>query len=170
MVRQPKQCRDCGRQRRIKGSYPIVLHTLFGDVRLTSRRLFCCRCGGHQAKTSSSPLAQLLPDHVAPERLYLETRWSSLVSYAAAAELLSDVLPVTACANTSTTRRHVLRVAERIETELPEVRSSGYSEGVGPRLSTAVAVPLSIRARHCIILKSAGPEMRSGQGRTAALA
>ncbi len=119
-----RQCRDCGRQRRIKGSYPIVFHTLFGDVRLASRRLFCCRCRGGQAEKSSSPLAQLLPDHVAPERLYLETRWSSLVSYAAAAELLSDVLPVTAGANASTTRRHVLRVAKRIETELPEACSS----------------------------------------------
>ena len=35
-----------------------------------------------------SPLTDLIPDHVAPERLYLEARWSSLVPYAAAAELL----------------------------------------------------------------------------------
>ena len=31
-----------------------------------------------------SPLRDLIPSHVAPERLYLEARWSSLVPYAAA--------------------------------------------------------------------------------------
>jgi hypothetical protein len=32
-----------------------------------------------------SLLRNLIPDYVAPERLYLETRWASLVPYAAAA-------------------------------------------------------------------------------------
>jgi hypothetical protein len=31
-----------------------------------------------------SALRDLIPDHIASERLYLEARWSSLVSYAAA--------------------------------------------------------------------------------------
>ena len=64
-----------------------------------------------------------MPDHVAPERLYLEARWASLVSYAAAAELLADILPVKSGANATTLRQHVLRVAERTETELADERS-----------------------------------------------
>ena len=69
-----------------------------------------------------SPLRNLLPDYVAPERLYLEARWASLVPYAAAAGLLADILPITAGANATTLREHVLRVAERAEAELAEER------------------------------------------------
>jgi hypothetical protein len=38
-----------------------------------------------------SPLRDLVPGHAAPERLHPETRWASLVPYAAAAGLLADV-------------------------------------------------------------------------------
>jgi hypothetical protein len=68
-------------------------------------------------------LCDLIPEHVAPERLYLEARWSSLVPYAAAAGLLADVLPIASGANTNTLRDHTLRVAERAEAELGEERS-----------------------------------------------
>ena len=37
-------CEACGRSRRSKGSYPIVFHTLFGDVRLASPRFRRCPC------------------------------------------------------------------------------------------------------------------------------
>ena len=69
-----------------------------------------------------SLLRNLIPDYVAPERLYLETRWASLVPYAAAAGLLADILPIAAGANATTLREHVLRVAERAEAELGEER------------------------------------------------
>ena len=117
-------CETCGRSRRSKGSYPLVFRTLFGDVRLASPRLHRCSCHEGDGPATSSPLTELLPDHVAPERLYLETRWASLVPYAAAAQLLSDVLPIGAGVNATTLRQHVLRVAERVEAELPEERPS----------------------------------------------
>lgn len=44
--------------------------------------------------------------------------------YAAAAELLSDVLPIGSGDNATTVRQHVLRVAEHLEAELPEERAS----------------------------------------------
>jgi hypothetical protein len=69
-----------------------------------------------------SPLRSLIPDHVGPERLYLEARWSSLVPYAAAAGLLADVLPIESDANAKTPREHTLRVAERAEAELGDER------------------------------------------------
>jgi hypothetical protein len=71
-----------------------------------------------------SPLATLLPDHVAPEFLYLEARSASPAPYAAAAGLLDDVLPITSGANATTVRQHALRVAERAEAELGEKRIS----------------------------------------------
>ena len=117
-------CEACGCRRRSKGSYPAVFRTLFGDVPLKSPRLHRCQCQEEEGPATLSPLTKLIPDHVAPERLYLETRWVSLVPYAAAAELLADVLPIDTGINATTLRQHTLRVAERAEAELPEGRSS----------------------------------------------
>ena len=117
-------CESCGRQRRSKGSYPFVFRTLYGDVHLPSPRLHRCSCQGDAGPATISPLTTLLPGHIAPERLYLEARWASLVPYAAAAKLLADVLPVASGANATTLREHTLRVAERAEAELGEERVS----------------------------------------------
>jgi hypothetical protein len=100
-----------------------VFRSLFGDVRLASPRFHRCGCGDRTGPATVSPLKALFSDHVAPERLYLEARWASLVPYAAAAGLLADVLPVGATINAGTVRAHVLRVAERAEAELGEERS-----------------------------------------------
>ena len=123
-VERHRRCEACGKRLRAKGGYPIVFRSLFGDVRLASPRFHRCRCDrGRTGPATLSPLKDLLSDHVAPERLYLEARWASLVPYAAAAGLLADVLPVGATINASTVRAHVLRVAERAEAELGEERS-----------------------------------------------
>jgi hypothetical protein len=121
-------CEVCSRRRRSKGSYPIVFCTLFGDVRLASPRFHRCPCREGMGRATMSPLTELIPDHVAPERLYLETRWASLVPYAPAVGLLADILPIAAGVNATTVRRHVLRVAERTEAELPKDRCS-FTEG-----------------------------------------
>jgi len=118
-----RSCEACGERRRIKGGYPIQFHTLYGDVEMCSQRLHRCPCQSCDGPATVSPLRDLLPDHVAPERLYLEARWASLVPYAAAAGLLADVLPITSGANATTLREHVMGVAERAETELGEEKS-----------------------------------------------
>ena len=115
-------CEACGARRHSKGSYPVIFMTLYGDVRISSPRLHRCPCQGTDGPATVSPLRDLIPDHVAPERLYLEARWSSLVPYAAAAGLLADVLPIASGANATTLREHTLRVAERAEAELGEER------------------------------------------------
>ena len=118
-----RSCEACGERRRIKGSYPIQFHTLYGDVELRSPRLHRCTCQGADGPATISPLRDLVPNHIAPERLYLEARWASLVPYAAAATLLADVLPTASGANATTLREHVMGVAERVETELGEEKS-----------------------------------------------
>jgi hypothetical protein len=70
----------------------------------------------------------LLSDHIAPERLYLETRWASLAPYAAAVRLLADVLPITSGTSAMTLRNHTLRMAECAEAELGEEQAS-FIEG-----------------------------------------
>lgn len=121
-------CEACGARRRSKGCSPVVFRTLYGDVGLNSPRLHRCPCRGGEGPATVSPLRELLPGHVAPERLYLEARWASLVPYAAAAGLLADVLPLASGANATTLRQHALRVAERAEAELGEERVS-FVEG-----------------------------------------
>ncbi len=117
-----RHCAACGKRLRAKGSYPIVFRSLFGDIRLASPRFRRCRCQGQGGPATVSPLRELLPDHVAPERLYLEARWASLAPYAATAAMLADVLPIEERINATTIRDHVLRVAERAEAELGEER------------------------------------------------
>ena len=113
-------CEGCGRRRRAKGSYPIVFRTLFGDIPVASPRLHRCACEDESAPATFSPLTELLPDHVAPERLYLEARWASLAPYGAAAAMMGDVLPIGAGRNATTLRQHALRAARRIEAEVAQ--------------------------------------------------
>jgi hypothetical protein len=127
-----RRCAISGRKLRCKGSYSITFRTLFGDVQLKSPCFYVPKERQTNGPTTISPLMELLPDHVAPERLYLETRWASLVPYAAAADLLADVLPVGSGVNATTVRQHVLRAAERMEADLAEQRAS-FSEGTDPR-------------------------------------
>ena len=115
-------CEACGTRRRSKGSSPVVFRTLYGDVSLASPRLHRCPCQDADGPATLLPLRALILGQIAPERLYLEARWSSLAPYAAAAGLLADVLPIASGANGTTVREHALRVAERVEAELGDER------------------------------------------------
>jgi hypothetical protein len=66
----------------------------------------------------------LLPEHTTPEMLFLETKWSSLLSYGMTANLLEDTLPMDTPLHTSTIREHVCSVAPRLENRLGEEQFS----------------------------------------------
>ena len=55
---------------------------------------------------------------LAPEPLYLERTWASLVPYGLTGRALRDFLPVDANLNATSVRRDTLRVAGRLEAEL----------------------------------------------------
>ena len=86
---------------------------------LTSPRLYHCRCQRRKT-TTFRPLNALLTDAVAPELLFMETKWASLVSYGLTAQALKDFLPVDATLNATTIQNHTLAVAQRCEDELGE--------------------------------------------------
>ena len=88
-----QRCPDCGGPRKRKGSHTIPIRTLFGKVRVKSPRIRHCKCRQHKTRTFS-PLAQRLPERTTPELLFLETKWSTLISYGMSASLLEDVLPM----------------------------------------------------------------------------
>jgi hypothetical protein len=120
-------CPGCGQRRHSKGYCNLSLRTLFGKVSLESGRLHHCDCQSHATKTFS-PLAELLLERTTPEMLYLETKWSSLMSYDRTAQLLEDTLPMDAPVHASTIREHVCSVAQRLENELGEEQWS-FIEG-----------------------------------------
>ena len=112
-----RSCPHCGKPRGQKGSHSVTLQTLFGNVEIDSPRWSHCPCQPNPAK-SFSPVAELLPERVSPERLYLEIKWGSLISFELAADLLKDTLPVAETVNAASVRNHLHGVAERAEAAL----------------------------------------------------
>lgn len=116
-------CPDCGRSRRHKDSRNIVMTTLFGRLRLASPRWWHCGCRPHESATFS-PLAVLLPERTTPELTYLQARFAGLVSYGLSASLLGEVLPLGRRLHATTLRRQTQAVAQRLDDELGDERSS----------------------------------------------
>jgi hypothetical protein len=122
-----RHCSACGQPRRGRGSHTLTVRTVFGKITVPSPRLQHCNCQPHASK-SFSPLAELLTERTTPEMLFLETKWSSLMSYGLTAELLQEVLPMDSALHASTIREHVCSVAQRLENELGEEQWS-FIEG-----------------------------------------
>jgi hypothetical protein len=114
-VEQQRPCPVCGRRRGTKATHTIVYRTLFGKLHLASPHLYTCRCG-QPASRSFSPLAELLPERTAPELLYLQSKWATLLSYGLTVDLLAEVLPMQT--NVATVLRNLQQVAEHLEHEL----------------------------------------------------
>jgi hypothetical protein len=110
-------CADCGALLKMKARASRSFRTLFGTFTLDSPRLEHCDCT--RRKTSSfRPLSALLTESVAPELLYMEAKWSSLVSYGMSTEALKDFLPLDITLDVKTVRSDTLKVAKRLEAEL----------------------------------------------------
>jgi hypothetical protein len=112
-------CPDCGAPLKAKGCHTRSFRTLFGTFKLSSPRLFHCRCRRRKT-TSFRPLSSLLTESASPELLFMETKWSSLVSYGLTVDALTDFLPLDVTLDVKTVRHDTLKVAERCEAELGE--------------------------------------------------
>jgi hypothetical protein len=77
---------------------------------------------------SFRPLSALLTEPVALEFLYMESKWSSLVSYGLSLDALKDFLPLDLSLDVKTVRYDTLKVAKRLEAELGEDQAS-FIEG-----------------------------------------
>jgi hypothetical protein len=116
-------CPDCGTPLKLKAHGSRSLRTLFGTFKVYSPRLEHCDCT--RRKTSSfRPLSALLTEPVAPELLYMEAKWSSLVSYGLSLDALQDFLPLDLSLDVKTVRYDTLKVAKRLEAELGEEQAS----------------------------------------------
>jgi len=110
-------CPHCSRPRAYKDSKTIVMHTLFGTVRLASPRWRHCSRQPQPTHTFS-PLAAALPERTTPELRYLESKFAGLVSYGQSAKLLAETLPLGRPLRASAVQLHALATAERLENEL----------------------------------------------------
>jgi hypothetical protein len=111
------QCPDCGAPLKAKNYTNRSFRTLFGTFKLPSPRLRHCKC--QRRKTASfRPLSALLTESVAPELLFIESKWSSLASYGLTIKAFKDFLPLDATLAINTVRHDTLKVAERLEAEL----------------------------------------------------
>jgi hypothetical protein len=120
-------CPDCGTPLNLKARSSRSVRTLFGTCKFSSPRLEHGDCT--RRKTSSfRPLAALLTESVAPELLYMEAKWSSLVSYGMRLDALQDFLPLDRTLDVKTVRYDTLKVAKRLEAELGDDQS-GFIEG-----------------------------------------
>src|SRR5262249_16172088 len=103
-------CPDCGTPLKLKAHGSRSFRTVFGTFQFDSPRLEHCNC--KRRKTSSfRPLSALLTESVAPELLYMEAKWSSLVSYGMSLDALQDFLPLDLTLDVKTVRSDTLKVA-----------------------------------------------------------
>ncbi len=125
-IQQHRYCERCGSKRSIKDSKKnFIFRTPFGKLKLNSPRLYTCSCQ-EEAKKSYSPLATTLSEKISPELLYLESKWSSLMSYGLTADIINDILPIDISA--STLHNNSKKVANRIENELGDEQGT-FIEG-----------------------------------------
>src|SRR5262247_3491539 len=116
-------CPDCGTPLHLKARSRRSFRTLFGTFQFDSPRLEHCDCT--RRKTSSfRPLSVLLTESVAPELLYMEAKWSSLVSSGMSLDALKDFLPLDVTLDVKTVRYDTLKVAKRLEAELGDEQLS----------------------------------------------
>ena len=110
-------CPHCHQARCHKDGTTIVLRTLFGTLHLRSPRWWHCSCQPQPTRTFS-PLAAVLPERTTPELIYLESKFSGLISYGQSANLLAETLPLGRPLHATAVRLHAQATADRLESEL----------------------------------------------------
>lgn len=111
--------------RSLKDYQPLTFRTLFGKITLKSPRFTLQQ--ENQIRTIS-PLKTFFTQRTAPELLYLETKWASLMPYAKTAELLKEILPIHQKLNAATIRNHLGQLAQQLDSQLSE-EPFAYFEG-----------------------------------------
>jgi len=136
-LKRRRHCPNCGEQYHSQAAGTSTVETVFGPVTVPNPRWQRCSCQTEGPKTFR-PTATWLKGRTSPERLYLETKWSSLIPYEKVADLLKEVLPVSGSTNHETVREHLQAVAERMETELGEERQP---DPVKPEIDPELPLP-----------------------------
>lgn len=161
-------CARCGKPLSNKGDGSLWLSTLFGKISCSNPRLKNCPCTPSETK-SFRPLRDLIPETNTPELLFLESKWSALVSYGMAAKALRELLPVNEKICAETARRHTMKIAERYERDLEgsahELPKAGSDNGGSPQRDDA-AVNVNIDSTYLRLWKHRGYKFEILVGRS----
>ena len=136
-LRRRRRCPNCGQRHHSKAAGTSTVETVFGPVAVPNPRWERCPCQPEGPK-SFRPTATWLQGRTSPERLYLESKWGSLIPYEKVADLLKEVLPVSESTNHEMVREHLQAVAERMEAELGQERPA---DPVKPEEDPALPLP-----------------------------
>ena len=109
----PRACEACGRRLAAKGHYGARFRSLYGDVPVRVQRLFVCPCQG-EGRAKSVAALDFGGDAVAPELAYVTARYATLMPFGKAADLLSELLPISGTQHASTVRNRTLRVGAQV--------------------------------------------------------
>ena len=144
-----RACEACGRGLASKGYSAARFRSLFGDVPVRVRRLLVCPCQG--ASESEAKSVAVLDfgrgAAVAPELAYVTARYAALVPFGKAADLLSELLPISGAQHASTVRNRTLRVGA----EVVQARAAASASGPALPASGAAVVGIDggyVRHRH----------------------
>jgi hypothetical protein len=132
-----RNCPGCRQRYHSKETGTSTVETVFGPVAVPNPRWERCSCQTEGPKTFR-PTATWLKGRTSPERLYLETKWGSLIPYEKVADLLKEVLPVSESTHHEMVREHLQTVAERMEAELGEERQP---DPVQPEVTAELPLP-----------------------------
>ncbi|MEM7798709.1 MAG: ISKra4 family transposase [Chloroflexota bacterium] len=116
-IEQHRHCKHCQKPLRLNGSQTIKYRILFGKLDVKGERFYHCRCKTSATKTYN-PLSQLFSEKTSPELSYLQSKWSSLMSYGLTVKMLEEVLPISV--SLASLHRQTQAVAQRIEDDLGE--------------------------------------------------
>lgn len=117
-IQRHKVCNQCHKKFKVRGQTTIVYRTLLGKLKLPNPRLYSCPCNKDNKRKSFSLLSMILPERSSPELQYLQTKWSSLVSYGMASNILKDILPMHA--NVSSIFYTTHKVAKQLDAAIGE--------------------------------------------------
>ena len=141
-------CERCGIRLRRKGYHDRQIRTVFGRVVVRSVRLRHCQCQGKKPDVSFSPLLGLVPAAVTPELEYLQVKWAAHLSYAVAASMLAEVLPIADVISVSSVKRRVRAVGAALDASATAGGAADAESASNPSALSALAVD-SAWLRHC---------------------
>jgi hypothetical protein len=136
-LKRRRGCPSCSARYHSQAAGTSTVETVFGPVAVPNPRWERCPCQTEGPKTFW-PTAAWLKGRTSPERLYLETKWGSLIPFEKVADLMKEVLPVSGSTNHETLREHLHTVAERMEAELGEERQP---DPVKPEVDPELPLP-----------------------------
>ena len=141
-------CQKCEMRLIAKGYHDRQIRTVFGRVVVRSPRLRHCQCLGKKSGASFSPLIGLVPAAVTPELEYLQVKWAAHLSYATAASMLAEVLPIADAISVSGLKRRVRVVGSALDASALAGGAADFGPASQPSALSALAVD-SAWLRHC---------------------